>query len=43
MENRTDIEELRKLPHEELAEIYCEGLVYATMARTNAQNTAGNG
>jgi hypothetical protein len=39
LENRTGIEELGKLSCEELAEIYCEGLVYTTMARTNAQNT----
>jgi len=42
MENRTDIIALSKLPREELAEVYCEGLVYATMERANIRNPVGS-
>jgi hypothetical protein len=34
MKNYPDCQYLQTLPHEELASVYCERLVYATLQRT---------
>jgi hypothetical protein len=43
MENRPDIESLRALPQRELAEIYCQSLVYGLMERSGTSDAGGGG
>lgn len=43
MENRPDIESLRALPRRELAQIYCESLVYGVMEHSGSSGTGGGG